>query len=148
MDQFLFASELEHFLLTLGIALFFFWRYRDWRVIPFCFFFGFFIDVDHLFDYFSYYGLDFELSRFLSVNYMGYSGKVYVLLHGWEYLLPFWFLGRWLGKKWKIKKLEWAVCLAYLGHLLIDHLSFSHHLLIYSFIHRLINGFRLRSLIL
>lgn len=146
MDQFLFISELEHFLLTLGIALLFFWRFHDRRVILFCFFFGFLIDVDHLFDYFAYHGFNFNLARFLDVhNYMGPAGKIYVLFHGWEYLLLFWLLGRWLGKRWKIKKLEWAISLVYLGHLLIDHLSFSHHPLVYFFFYRLLNNFSLES---
>lgn len=138
MDQFLIISELQHLSFTLAIALFLFWRYRNWRLIPVCFLFGFLIDVDHFFDYFAYYGFNIGLARFFDVcSYVGASGKVYIFFHGWEYLLLFWLIGRWLGKKKKIKGLEWAVSLSYFGHLLIDNFSFSHYPLAYSFVYRL-----------
>lgn len=146
MDQFLLVSELQHFLLSLSIALIFYWRYRDWRVIPFCFLFGFFVDIDHFLDCFAYRGLDFNLWHFLDVStYVKPGGRVYILFHGFEYFLPFWLVGRWLGQRWQVKKLEWAICLAYLGHLLLDHFSFSHHPLMYFFIYRLVNGFSLEA---
>lgn len=126
MNQFLIISELQHLSLTLAIAFFLFWRYRNWRLIPVCFLFGFLIDVDHLFDYFAYYGFNIGLARFFDVcSYVEASSKAYIFFHGWEYLLPFWLIGRWLGKKKKIKGLEWAIFLSYFGHLLIDNFSFS-----------------------
>lgn len=146
IDKFLLVSELQHFLLTLAIALLLFWRYRDWRLIPVCFFFGFLIDVDHLFDYFAYYGLSFNLSRFFDVcSYIEPAGKIYVLLHGWEYVVLFWLIARWFGKRRNLRGLEWAVSLPYFGHLLIDNFSFSHHPLAYSLIFRLLNNFSLVS---
>ena len=146
MERFLFISELQHLLVTLVIALCLFWRYRNWQLIPACFLFGFFIDIDHFFDYFACYGLNFDLSQFLDVcSYVDQSGKIYVLWHGWEYIILFWLIGRWTGNRKKIKGLEWAVSLSYLGHLLLDNFSFSHHPLAYSFIYRLLNNFSLKS---
>ena len=103
---------------------------------------GVFVDADHLFDYFAYFGWHFNLVDFFHAgNYMEEAEKVYVLLHGWEFIIPLWLIGRWLGKKAKIKGLEWAVVLAYLAHLLWDNLSFNHHPLAYSFVYRLLHHF-------
>jgi hypothetical protein len=47
---------------------------------------GFFIDIDHLFDYFYQDGLrGFDLHRFLSGKYFDDAGKVYLWFHGYEY---------------------------------------------------------------
>lgn len=135
-----------HFVLTAVIAGFLFWRFKDWRLVLIAFLVGIFIDVDHWFDYFAYFGLKLNFSNFFNVaSYVIPASKIYVLLHGWEFAIPFWLIGRWLGKKFKIKGLEWAVTLSYLGHLLWDHFSFPHHPLAYSFIYRLVNSFSLES---
>ena len=148
MHPFLLVSELKHFFLTLLITLFLFWRFRDWRLLPTAFFFGFLIDIDHFFDYFAYYGCRFSLTEFLDVGgYMLPAGKIYVPLHGWEYLLVFVLLGRWVEKRWRVPGLVWAIVLPYFGHLLIDHFSFSHHPLMYSLVFRLLNGFSLKSFV-
>lgn len=146
MDRYFVIAESQHFFLSLIIALFLFWRHRDWRLISACLLFGFLIDADHLVDYFAFYGLNFNLNRFFNVlSYMEPSGKIYIPLHGWEFVILFWFIGKRIGKKFKIKGLEWALSLPYLGHLFLDNFSFSHHPLAYSFIFRLLNNFSLKS---
>src|SRR4030043_1399005 len=126
------TSESYHFFITLFIALLFYWRSKDWRIIPLCFLFGFLVDIDHWFDYFAYFGLKGNFIDFFDVeNYMHPSGKIYVRFHCWEFVFLLWFLGRWLNKKFKIRNLEWAISLSYLGHLVIDFLTVSSHLLAY-----------------
>jgi len=66
-------------------------------------------------------------------------------LHGWEFIIIFWLTGKLIGRKIKMRGLEWAISFAYLGHLLWDNFSFVHHPLAYSFIFRLINNFSLKS---
>jgi len=44
---------------------------------------GFFLDLDHLIDYFSYFKSGFSLNNFLGSAYLE-SGKVYVFMHSWE----------------------------------------------------------------
>ena len=140
------AHELVHFLLTFLVALFIWWRYRNWRLILVVFLVGIFIDVDHWFDYWAYFGLNFNLARFFNVaNYIHGSQKVYVLLHGWELVIVFWLIGKLIGRKLKIKGLEWAISLAYLGHLLWDNFSFSHHPLAYFLTYRWLNNFSLKA---
>jgi hypothetical protein len=147
MDNFLFISEFFHFLLTLVIALFLYRRYHNWRLLPVCSIFGFLIDSDHLFDYFSYVGLRFDFGSFLRVDkYMLPSSKIYVLLHGWEYLLIFGSVGYWLQKRWSIRGLVWAITLPYLGHLIIDSFSYFHHPLAYLLIYRLLNNFSIHPI--
>lgn len=146
MSRFLIVSELQHFLITLVIALFLYWRYRDWRLIPVCFLFGFLIDIDHWFDYFAYFGLNVNLTNFFDPgSYMRPSGKIYVLLHGWEFIPIFGLVGKIFEKRLKIKGLMWAVIFPYTAHLLLDTFSFPHHSLAYFFIYRLLNGFSLES---
>lgn len=139
-------SELVHFAVTSLVAGFLFWRWRDWRLVVVSFAVGMLIDLDHWFGCFVYWGFNIDLIKFLDVgSYVGPSGKVYILLHGWEFIIPFWLMGRWAGKKFKINGLEWAIALAYSGHLLWDHFSFSHHPLAYSFLYRLLNNFSLKA---
>lgn len=142
MSNLFFLYEGQHIFITLAISLFLFWRYRNWRLIPICFLFGFFIDADHLVDYFSYSGLNFNLQNFFNTkSYMIPSGKIYVPLHGWEFAIVFWLISRWIGKKKKINGPEWAISLPFLAHLLIDNFTFVHHPLAYSLLFRLLNGF-------
>jgi len=140
------GHELVHLLLTALVALFLWRRYRDLKLILVAFLIGIFIDIDHLFDYWVYFGLSFNLADFFNVaSYVYGSQKVYVLLHGWEFLLIFGLLAKVLEKKLKIKGLMWAVVLSYGGHLLWDYFSFSHHPLAYLLTYRLLNSFSLRS---
>jgi hypothetical protein len=147
MNEILLFSELQHLFLSLALGLLLFWRYRDWRLVPIVLLFGFFIDIDHWFDHFACFGLNLELVRFFNFDFVHQCQRVIVPLHGWEFVIPFWFLGRWLGKKLKIKGLEWAFSLPYFSHLVLDQAFFicSRHPLAYSFIHRLLNGFSLEA---
>lgn len=142
----LLGHELVHLLLTAVIAGFLYWRFRDWKLIIACFLLSIFIDVDHLFDYFAYFGPKINLSSFFDVtSYIEPANKIYVLLHGWEFVIPFWLIGRWVGKKFKVNGSEWAISLTYLGHLFWDNFSFSHHPFAYFFIYRLVNSFSLEK---
>ena len=141
-----FTHELTHLLITVLISFFIWRRFRDFRLILVVFLFGIFIDIDHWFDYFVWFGSKINLSNFFHVaSYVHQSGKVYIPFHGWEFIIIFWLVGRWLGKIFKIKGMEWAITISYLAHLLWDNFSFTHHPLAYSFLFRLINNFSLKS---
>jgi hypothetical protein len=102
---------------------------------------GFFIDVDHLFDFFTYFGWSGfkNLKNFFQVKtYLNPRGKIYALLHGFEYVPLFWFLGHIIG----VGGLSWTLSLSYLFHLLWDNFSLrNHHPLAYFIIYRVINNF-------
>ena len=143
----LLIDELIHFLLT-GLVAFLFWlRFKDLRIFLAAFIFGFFIDIDHWFDYFSWFGLkglkiNFE-NFFNGATYFLASGKVYIPLHGWEWLIPLFLVGKLLGRKLKIKSLEWVIVSAFTLHLIWDQISVSPHPLGYFFFYRLANNFDL-----
>lgn len=48
---------------------------------------GFFIDVDHLIDYYIAFGTRLHLPTFFKGTHFKKNNKVFVLLHGWEYVL-------------------------------------------------------------
>lgn len=145
-NDYLLLHEFIHFFLTSVVAIFIWWRYKDWRLILAVFLFGIFIDIDHWFDYFAYFGPVINFRNFFNVaTYVHGGNKVYIPLHGWEFLIVFWLIGYFLEKKLKMKGLKWAMTTAYLGHLLWDNFSFSHHPLAYSFIYRWLNNFSLKS---
>lgn len=148
MNTYLIISEFQHILLTLVISLLIFYRFCDWRVIPLSFLTGFLIDIDHWLDQFACFGINFDLGKFFGLSYVYQCQRVIVLFHGWEFVLPIWLIGYWLGKKYKINGLAWALSVAYTGHLFLDHFSgelFQRQPLAYSFFYRLFNHFSLRS---
>jgi len=144
--DYLLLHEFIHFFLTSLVAIFFWLKFKDKRLILAAFLFGFLIDIDHWFDYFSYFGPAINFKNFFNVTtYVHGSGKTFIPLHGWEYLVVFWLIGKYIGKRFKIKSLEWAIVLTYLAHLLWDNFSFSHHPLAYFFTYRFFNNFSLKS---
>jgi hypothetical protein len=137
-------DELIHLVLTLGVFVLFYWHYQDWQLIIPALFFGFLIDVDHLFDYFAYFGVNFSLVNFAKVNsYTVPAGKVYVLLHGWEYVILFSLLGWLFENKLDVPGLAMIIMVSYLVHLVKDNFSSTHQPLAYSIIYRYLNHFTL-----
>lgn len=136
-------DEIAHLFLTLLISVFIYLKFHSFILVLVCLLFGFFIDLDHLFDYFSYFGLKFRFEDFRDTRkYMDPSGKVFVPLHGWEFVLVFWILGRAIG----YHGLPWAMSISYFIHLLWDNFSYEHHPLTYFFTYRLLNKFASRSI--
>jgi len=135
-------DELVHFFSALTVGLVLNIIYQDWRLVLVALLFGFLIDTDHWFDYFAAYGSKISLRKFFSpYAYVKNSEKIYVFLHGWEYLPIFWLVGRWTG----IQGMEWAMSLAYFLHLFWDQLSCTKNPRAYFLTYRAVSGFSLRS---
>jgi len=140
------TDELVHLSLSLAVGGFFYYRHRDKRLILAALVTGFLVDLDHWFDYFFYYGQLVNLKLFFgSASYMALSKKIYVLFHGWEYLILLALLGRWLEKRWKIKALTTTLVLAYFFHLLWDQLCYGQHFFAYFLTYRFLSHFSLES---
>lgn len=138
------THELRHLFLTFLIVFIITRKYRDFRLILVSIFMGFFIDIDHFFDYFYWTKGYFSLTQFFDPSlYVHGTGKVFVFLHGWEYLFLLYFIGKKYSKK--IPGLVYALTLPYLGHLLIDQFSSTRNTFGYFFICRLINNFSLTA---
>ena len=79
-------EESIHFILSIlaGTIVYLICPYRS--LYLFAFASGVFIDVDHLFDYFSYKkSFKFNWREAAAAQYFPVSGKCYVILHGFEY---------------------------------------------------------------
>lgn len=138
--------ELIHLSLSLLIGFYFSRRFRSPRLILISILIGVFIDVDHWYDYFKLFGFRINLVDFFNLpSFVSKSDKIYVLLHGWEFIPLFFLLAKYFEKGKKIHGLSQAVAFSYLGHLIWDNFSFPHHLLAYSFLFRLLNKFSLTA---
>lgn len=103
---------------------------------------GFFIDGDHLFDYFYWSGFRFSLKDFLQPKkYVLSTKKVFVLFHEWEYLIVFWFLGKYLSASLQLPGFEWALPLPYFLHLCWDQITCTKNPFAYFLTYRIINKF-------
>lgn len=81
---------------------------------------GFFIDLDHVLEYFLYYGLHFNLNYFLEGREFLLSDKIHLFFHAWEYI-PLLFLIAYLLKKRKsLAIFIFTLCLAGSFHLISD----------------------------
>ncbi|MGB2662017.1 MAG: hypothetical protein WBD04_06505 [Candidatus Omnitrophota bacterium] len=106
-----------HAVFTLLLAWFFYRLTGGWLWPALAVLGGIFIDVDHLIDYFLYYGYRFNLKDFIAYNYMA-SGKIYIVFHSIELITVIWIFSL---------VFSWAIPLAsgMTLHILIDAF-FSH----------------------
>ncbi len=87
----LFFHELIHVILSLLVA-YCIWKFSNLRskvyhlksIIFASLLGGFFIDIDHLFDYVVAFGLRFRIDYFFKGYQFLKSNKIYLLLHSWE----------------------------------------------------------------
>ncbi len=105
----------------------------------------FFIDVDHLFDYFAAYGATFRLDYFLKSYMFDKLHKSFVLFHAWEWVIIA-LIAAYFAKRRALRYLLAAIALGMFLHLIYD--TYYNHFLIlgYSIIYRVIHGFDLRYL--
>ena len=150
----LFKDELVHFSLSLIAGIILWGIFGSPLLIPACLLLGFFIDADHLIDYFycffrldkkagnkNLFNISFHIKHFFDPEfYVLRNLKIIVLLHGWEYVPILWFLLRTLGGVLGINGLEWAV-IAYVAHLSWDQHTCAGTRRSYFFIYRLKNKF-------
>lgn len=99
----------------------------------------FLIDLDHLFDYFLYYGLEsnFNWSYFIQGKHFEATQVAYMPLHGWEWVILLAVLTK--VKGWD--SVYAAIFSGLLPHLIFDSFI-QNHILFYSIIYRAsVSGF-------
>jgi len=97
---------------------------------------GFLIDLDHVLEYFLFFGPHFNLSNFFEGWQFLLSDKIYLWFHAWEYI-PILLVAAWLLKKYKgLKVILIALALTSGIHLLTDILINQYPLQQYSLIYR------------
>lgn len=109
---------------------------------------GFFIDIDHLIDYFLAFGAKFKMKHFLKGDQFLKSDKIYVLFHGWEYgiLLLIVSLGAQLQAPAGV--FIFALGLGGLFHLVADT-AINHGMSFkaYSIVYRAVNSFKIQNIV-
>ena len=113
-------DEIIHFILSIIAGTVVGYFTNNLWAIPVALVSGFFIDGDHLIDYFIYQGTKFNLAEFLSGKTFDLSGKVYVFFHGFEYAIIFAITGVLLPH---LSWLFFSLALSNLFHLIFDTIS-------------------------
>jgi len=133
----LFWHLLIHFILAI-LAGWLLGRYfkQTWLGLITGFVGGFLIDLDHVLEYFLFFGPSFNLSHFLEGWQFLLSDKIYLWFHAWEYV-PILLIMAWLLKKYRVLKIIFITLALTSGiHLLSDVLINQYPLSHYSIIHR------------
>jgi hypothetical protein len=142
----LFKDELVHLSLSLISGVLLSIYFKNLILIPASILTGFLIDSDHLFDYFYWAGKKFNLKDFLSpAKYVHSTKKVFVLFHGWEYLILLFVLGKTLSTSFGIKGFEWALTASYFLHLVWDQITCTKNPFGYFLIYRIFVKFKLEK---
>ena len=81
---------------------------------------GFFIDLDHLLEYFFYYGYHFNLSYFLEGREFLLSDKIHLIFHAWEYVPILFLIAYLLRKKRTLAIFIFTLSLAGFFHIFSD----------------------------
>lgn len=140
----LFFHELIHFFTS------FFVGYLGMKIFePNIFFFltsyaaGFFVDVDHLFDYFFAFGLHFKIGFFFTGKQFLKSDKLYIIFHSFELEIILIFLYLFIQSN----PLFLIFFISHITHLISD--IFINHMPLksYFFFYRLKNNFDLKKLV-
>jgi manganese transport protein len=92
--------------------------FRSWELAVASLLPGIFLDVDHLVDFFAQSKERFTLRRFFEVIYRRELGRVYIVLHGWEWVCAFGVaVGALGGNPWLL-----GLCLGWAQHMIADQL--------------------------
>ena len=109
---------------------------------------GFFVDLDHLFDYFLAFGFNFNLQAFLKGYQFVKIDKIYIPLHAWELpavLLVIVFFVKKLNNLSKAFVTAFAVGLIF--HLTIDTVTNEQYFKSYFLSYRIEKKFELKELV-
>lgn len=131
----LYFAEVMHGIIAIPAALFLFNKFKSFKNIILYYLVVYFIDLDHLFDYFSYY-TKFNLYSFLNVEYFELKNTAYLIFHAWEYVVILFLI-------YVVNKNKYFLILALAigSHLLWDSLSNGLGFSFYFMIVRISNGF-------
>ncbi|KKQ51518.1 MAG: hypothetical protein UT40_C0006G0035 [Candidatus Woesebacteria bacterium GW2011_GWA1_39_21b] len=114
--------EIVHILIATPFALYIYKKTHQFKSVLVVYFVTLILDIDHLADYFLFYGLNFNLADFLRLEYLGFGKKVdwaLVPFHAWEWLVILILIN--IRKSWKS---NWrGVLLGYIPHMIYDYVS-------------------------
>ena len=128
--------EIGHGLIAAPLALFVWHKSHSLKNVLILMVVTYFMDLDHLVDFWLTKGINLNINEFLSVNYFEEAGRAIVLLHGWEYVAILGFLGHKRG----FKSYYTSISLGMFMHLVLDSFNLK-SILFYSFVYRLLINF-------
>ncbi len=130
--------EMEHFLFALPFAILLYCKIKSKKMairqVFILFLVAYFLDADHLFDYFLYYGFHFSSSDFFRLNYFTPHGISLVPFHAWEWIGILGYIS--YKKGWK--SIWTSITLGMLSHLILDSFNVE-SVVFYSIIYRSIH---------
>ncbi|MBI2439723.1 MAG: hypothetical protein HYV45_03955 [Candidatus Moranbacteria bacterium] len=138
-----------HFFLSLlaGVITWFFFGYQPISFLA-AFFGGVLIDVDHFIDYFIAFGRNFRLTHFLKGYQFFKNDKIYVLFHGWEYVILLIIVIVSIEVSGESRALMWGVTIGAFFHLVTDcYINPGMSFKAYSFFYRYWKKFEIKELV-
>ena len=132
----LIVQEIIHGLFALPFALIIWYKTRSAKNVILLFVVTFLIDLDHLVDYFSFYGFSLHINEVLTGEFYEQVRRTFVPLHAWEWAILIGVLAKIRG--WK--SYYTAILFGLLPHLIFDSLTVA-SFLFYSIIYRSLLGF-------
>lgn len=146
--DYLLFTEIIHLTVSLFIWFFIYkFYYRSYWVFVFALIWWFFIDADHLIDYFLCFWNNFDIQSFLSWESFKICQKSYELFHAWEYIIILLIIFISLNKKYKLTRYcILALAISILWHLITDVFTNEAYFRWYSIIYRIKNNFDLKTI--
>jgi len=132
----LIVQEIIHGLFALPFALIIWYKTRSVKNVFLLFVVTFLIDLDHLVDYFSFYGFSLHINEVLTGEFYAEMRRTYVPLHAWEWAIILGVIAKIRG--WK--SYYTAILFGLLPHLIFDSIIVG-SFLFYSIIFRALVGF-------
>ena len=138
----LYLHELIHLTLSLIVGLIIWKISSNVYVIPAALMGGFFIDLDHVIDYFFAFGSKIDLHYFLKGRQFLKTDKIYVIFHSWELVILL-FLGAFVLSQ----SLIFSFSLSLFLHLIVDVFTNNMKLQSYFLLYRINNNFELKTMV-
>jgi len=136
----IYIDIMMHIVVSFSLGSIYFLLTNNWRWSVLIVVGGILIDVDHLLDYFLYYGTKLNLENFMCGSFCR-SGKIYLFMHSWELIILLSVGSIWI-------KLLLPLCIGMGVHLIIDQLGHKRkNPLFYFLIYRICLGFDIEKLL-
>jgi hypothetical protein len=131
-----------HFILAVLVGYYLGRRFKHlWLGIILGILGGFLIDLDHVLEYFFFYGPHFNLTYFIESRQFLLSDKIRIFFHAWEYF-PLLLLIAWLFRQKQVLKMIFlTLAFAGLVHLITDVFINGYSLQYYSITYRALHHF-------
>jgi membrane-bound metal-dependent hydrolase YbcI (DUF457 family) len=131
-----------HVTVSIALSGILFAVFKSWGLAIASLISGIFIDLDHIIDYIRENGIRFDMQRFFCTFYERRLKRLFLILHGWEWLVLCGILA---------KVMDWnpwiaGIFIGYGQHLILDQLNNGTRLFGYSLIWRWKNRFDTKAI--